>query len=356
MAKEPSSQLILITGASGFVAAHVVSTFLNAGYNVLGTVRSSSTAQHVLNTHASTTSLPGKGKLTLAIVPDITTPGAFDEAVKGVDGVIHTASPFTYKVDDFAKDLLDPAVKGTTEILSSVYRLNSEVKRVVITSSFAAMLDLPKGHRGGYTYTERDWNPVTYEEAIAGPGPVAYCASKAFAEQAAFEFVKLNKPGFSISTICPPVIYGPNLHHVESMDKLNKSSAEIWAFINGNEMDKVPHTPAPAFADVRDVALAHLRAYERAEAGGERFFVTGGTFLNQMTCDIIRKNFPHLKERTPKGNEGAGDVAISNGEVFSVDTSKARQVLGMQFRGLEETVKDSVESLLELKKKLEESA
>jgi nucleoside-diphosphate-sugar epimerase len=355
MSKSPSSQTILITGASGFVAAHVVSTFLKEGYNVRGTVRSSSTAHQVLATHASITALPDKGSLTLAIVPDITTPGAFDDVVKGVDGVIHTASPFTLAVNDFAKDLLDPAIKGTTEILDSIHRLNPKVKRGVITSSFSTMFDLSKGHRGGYTYGEKDWNPVTYEEALAGPGPVAYFASKTFAEKAAFEFVENNKPGFSISALCPLLIFGPNLHHVESMDRLNTSSKALWDLIHKSENDEVPYTVLPVFVDVRDVAVAHLRAYERAEAGGERFLVSGSPFLNQMICDIIRKNFPQLKERTPKGNEGEGEVLVRK-EVFSVDTMKARKVLSMEFRELEETIKDAVASLLELEKKFKGSA
>jgi nucleoside-diphosphate-sugar epimerase len=346
IAKSPASQTILITGASGFVAAHVVSVFLKAGYNVRGTVRSDNTGRKVLSTHASTTSLPSSGKLTLSIVSDITIPGAFDEAVKGVDGVIHTASPFFFAgVDDYDAQLIQPAVKGTTEILSSIQRLNPNVKRVVITSSFASMVDLMKGYRPGHTYSEKDWNPVTYEQALAGPTPVAYCASKTFAEKAAFEFVSKNKPNFTISTICPPMIYGPNLHHVESLSKLNTSSADIWNLINGSTQE-VPFTPVPAYSDVRDVAQAHLKAYEVPEAGGERFFITSGTFINQTICDIIRKEFPQLKDRTPKGNEGA------SAEIFEVDTSKARNVLGLEFRPLEVVVRDSVENLLELEKKL----
>lgn len=76
------AQTVLVTGASGFIAAHVVEAFLQKGYNVRGTVRSDKTAAKVLKTHAKYSE-----QISVAIVPDIAAPNAFDEAVKGVDGV-----------------------------------------------------------------------------------------------------------------------------------------------------------------------------------------------------------------------------------------------------------------------------
>jgi hypothetical protein len=75
------SQTVLITGASGFIAAHVVQQFLEAGYNFRATVRSEKTAAKVRKTHKKY-----GNALSFAIVPDLAAPGAFDEAVKGVDG------------------------------------------------------------------------------------------------------------------------------------------------------------------------------------------------------------------------------------------------------------------------------
>jgi nucleoside-diphosphate-sugar epimerase len=79
--------------------------------------------------------------------------------------VIHTASPFVMSVEDNERDLLNPAVHGTTSVLTSVQKFAPNVKRVVITSSFASIVDMDKGPRPGYTYTEEDWNPVTYATA-----------------------------------------------------------------------------------------------------------------------------------------------------------------------------------------------
>jgi len=144
-------------------------------------------------------------------------------------------------VSDNERDLLDPVIKGTTNILSSISAYVPNVRRVVITSSFAASLDPPKGLRPGYIYTEEDWNPKTYESAKTGDGVIGYLASKTFAERAAFDFVEKNHPHFSISTILSPMVYGPIIHLVEPVSRLNTSSADIWRFMNGSEKE-VPGT------------------------------------------------------------------------------------------------------------------
>jgi nucleoside-diphosphate-sugar epimerase len=337
----PSSQTILISGAGGFLATHIIHTFLEKGYNVRGTIRRESSAQKVRESHSAYAD-----RLSFAVVPDITTPGAFDEAVKDVDGVIHTASPFVLdESDDYERDLLLPAIKGTTGILESVQRYNPSVKRVVITASFACNLDLSKGYRPGYVYTEADWNPCTYEEAKKGPGNVAYCASKVFAEKAAFDFVDKNRPNFSVSTICPPMVFGPNMQPVESMSKLNTSSSSIYTLMNGSTKE-IPSTGFPVFADARDVAQAHLKAYEIPEAGGERFIICGGGYTNQMVCDFIRREYAERKGMTPKGNEG--ELL----DTYKIDTSKAKKLFGMDFIGFEKCMRDTIENLLELEKKL----
>ena len=239
----PPSEPILITGASGFLAAHILNEFLDHGYSIRGTVRSEETAEKVRKTHKKY-----GDKLSFAIVKDVAAPGSFDEAVKGVAGVIHTASPFQTQVEDNERDLLIPAIHGTTEVLQAVYKHNANVKRVVITSSFASCFDASKGLWPEKTYTEKDWNPIKYDEAKDAEGGMAYMASKTLAEKAAFDFVKENKPNFNISTILPPMIYGPNAHAVTNLDHLNTSSADIYRLINGSEKE-VPPTNFFAWVD-----------------------------------------------------------------------------------------------------------
>lgn len=97
---------------------------------------------------------------------------------------------------------MDPAVKGTITLVEAVQKYNPNIKRVVVTSSFASIIDISKGRRPGYAYSEKDWNPVTWEIAAdsKSDGSTAYCASKTFAEKAAWEYVEKNKPNFAITS------------------------------------------------------------------------------------------------------------------------------------------------------------
>ena len=289
-------------------------------------------------------------KLSLIIVPDIEAPGAFDEAVKNVDGVIHSASPFHYPVDDNERDLFHPAVNGTLRVLEAVHASgNKRIQRVVITSSFASVVDTTKGYNPGKVYTEADWNPMTWDEAKVASGSAAYCASKCFAEKAAYDFVENNKPSFTIATLCPPMVYGPNAHYVDSLDKLNTSSKHIWNLINGTQTS-VPPTGFPAFADVRNLAVAHQLVLESPESANKRFIITSGPFMNQQFCDIIRARFPSLKDKVPVGQPNEPFP-----EFYRVSNDRATKELGMKWIPFADTVKDAVESLLDIQQKLAKS-
>jgi len=338
MPSATTGKTVLITGASGFVAAHVLNEFLDHGYHVVGTVRSEATADKVRKTHAKY-----GDKLSFAIVPDVATPGAHDEAVKSVDGVIHTASPFVMQVTDNEEELLKPAIEGTRGVLESVKAHNPHIKRVVITSSFAAILNMEKGAWPEKTYSEKDWNPVTYETAKNADAGTAYCASKTFAEKLAFDFVKKQGVNFDVSTICPPMVYGPSANNPD-LAKLNTSSADIYRLMNGSEKE-VPDTTFFAEVDVRDVAKAHRLAYESPQAAGQRYFVTAGGYTYQDICDILRK-IPEIKDKVPEGKPGSG---LGGKEVYKVDNSKARE-LGIDFIPLEKTITDMARQFIKMEK------
>lgn len=187
----PSDQTLLITGANGFVAGLIVRLALGKGYKVRGSVRSESSAVKLkaqFPDHAS--------QLSIVLVPDITNPESFKEALdNSVTGVIHTASPFSLNhLTDIRAELLDPAVGGAVSVLEATRRYGSNVRRVVTTASFASQLDMLKDPRAGYTYTEADWNPMSYDEAADAPAAVAYCASKAIAEKAQWTCMRAPPP------------------------------------------------------------------------------------------------------------------------------------------------------------------
>ncbi|KDN49976.1 hypothetical protein RSAG8_01312, partial [Rhizoctonia solani AG-8 WAC10335] len=251
---------VLVTGASGFIAVWVVKTFLEAGYSVRGTVRSASKGDYLVNLFKSY-----GDKFQYVIVEDIVKEGAFDEAVKGVDAVAHTASPFHFHADD-PETLIDPAVKGTIGVLASVHKYAPTVQRIVITSSVAAIMDSskPNGtvftesdwntfspreietkgkaaaggvlasvHKyaptvqrivitssvaaimdgskpSGTVFTESDWNTFSPREietkGKAAAGGDKYRASKTLAEKAAWAFLEERQPKYDIATINPPMV------------------------------------------------------------------------------------------------------------------------------------------------------
>ena len=282
--------------------------------------------------------------------------------------VIHTASPFQLSVTDNEKELFQPALQGTIGVLKSIKTYNPSVRRVVITSSFASIVNLAKGDWPEHTYSEKDWNrklflsdgvqhkdtnivvAVTYEDAKNADGATAYCASKTFAEKAAFDFVKTENPSFDISTICPPMVFGPNVHSVSNLAHLNTSSADVWRLMN-DTMKEVPTTTLFGFVDVRDSATVHRLAYESPTAAGERYFITGGPYSYQDICDIVRANFPEARKRTPEGKPGNG----VGRPVYQVDNSKVKTKLGMTFRSLEECIIDTASNLLELERTTEKA-
>lgn len=145
------------------------------------------------------------------IVPDMTVPGAFNDVVKSTppfEAVIHPASPFFFASITNNEEFLDPAIKGTTEILKAIKAHAPEVKRVIYTSSCAPVLNFnaPIGTIPQKVYSEEDWNPLTYNEALKGGKAEAYRASKKFAELAAWNFVKEEEPNFDLVSLNPPMI------------------------------------------------------------------------------------------------------------------------------------------------------
>ncbi|KAF2095733.1 NAD(P)-binding protein [Rhizodiscina lignyota] len=336
-------ETVLLTGASGYIAAHILDAFLGAGFHVRAQVRSKGSEERVKHHY---TKYVDSGALSFVYVEDISVPGAFDEVVKDVEGVIHTASPFILNAKDYDKDLFDPARNGTLSILQAVKKNNPKVKRIVITSSFASAIDMSKGLRSGYTYTEADWNPMTIEEARNADPTSAYLVSKEIAEHAAYEFEEKEHPNFTVTTLLPPMVYGPVEHDVSSMSHLNTSAADVYRLMNGSEKS-VPETGFYAYADVRDLAKAHLLAYTTEAAANQRYLITNASYTYQMLCDIIRKNFPELKDKTPEGDAGA---PFPN--VYHLDNSKSIEELGMTYRTMEESVVDMVKSLLALEKSL----
>ena len=272
---------------------------------------------------------------------------AFHEAVISdppFEAVIHTASPYHFHVTDNQRDMLDPAIKGTESILAAIKQAAPSVKRVIITSAFAAIVDTQRTEP--YTYSEKDWNPVTPEYAQTVPTG-GYRGSKTLAERAAWDFVRDEQPDFTLATLQPPPMMGPIVHHLDSLDDINESHKKFRDLASGvYRTKKLGAAPVPLWVDARDVALAHVLCMEKPEAGGLRFFLTAGEYSNRQLAEIIYQNFPQLRDRLPTGDalQDAGNP--KGGSIFGYDNSRSKEVLGLNYRQLEQSVVDTVQSIL----------
>ncbi|KAA8572550.1 hypothetical protein MFRU_003g02560 [Monilinia fructicola] len=343
------SKHILLTGANGFVGSWILDHLLKNGHTVRAITRSESKAQQVAADFAAYQS-----HLDFGIVPDITIPGAFDEVVKSdppFDIVIHTASPFLFKIITDNRQFFDPAIEGTRGFLESVKRNAPGVKRAVVTSSLAAMLNLAGEdvNKPQKVYTETDWNPITLEIALHETQQNAYMASKKFAELAAWDFVEKEKPNFDLVTLAPPMVYGPLRHAIKSTHDLNQSNVMIYdGFINSSKDAELPPNGVHTFTDVRDLAEAHLLAATLPEASGQRFIICEDQISSQNISDILRKNIPELEERTPKGVPGEKGLEDNS---YTCSSEKAQKVLGLKFRSKEDTFVDLARQLLDIEKR-----
>ncbi|OSX58892.1 hypothetical protein POSPLADRAFT_1059984 [Postia placenta MAD-698-R-SB12] len=327
-----TSGKILVSGANGFVAVWVVKSLLERGYTVRATVRSENKGTHLRKIFASY-----GDKLELVTVPDITTAGAFDEAVKGVDAIEHTASPFHFKADE-PEEMITPAVHGTVRILESVAAHGTSVKRVIVTSSVAAVFTAQSTPR---TFSEVDWNEGSINDCKANgrnAHPVSkYCASKTLAERAAWEFMEKNKGklAWDLVVLNPPYVFGPLLHEVSGPDALNESSQEWYdAVVKSTLSPKDLSTTGAEWIDVRDLGDLHALALEKEEAGGQRLLISGGLWKWQDWVNASRK---------AGADVAPGDTTYdpkTTTHLTVYDVSKSSKIFGFKYRTMDETTRD----------------
>ncbi|KAI6098273.1 hypothetical protein EDD16DRAFT_1718721 [Pisolithus croceorrhizus] len=329
---------VLVSGANGYIAMWVIRDLLEHGYAVRGSVRSAQKGEYIRKYFADY-----GDKLELVVVEDITREGAFDEAVKGVDAIAHTASP-VYATGD----MVETAVKGTIGVLQSALQFGRSIKRVVYTSSAAAVMremDQPA------TFTEEDWNlPVVNalkEQGENAPSAVKYRASKVLAEQAAWSFVKEHQHEISwdLTVVNPTYVFGPAIHEVADPTSLNFSARLFYDRVaDSAQPDEVakqlPSITISTWVDVRDLGQAHRRALETQEAGGERIIVNAGPCSWQDFIDAANSLDPppHLSKPLPKGDPGLGS---QHTPVRSFDNSKSQRILGMKYRSVAEVTRDT---------------
>lgn len=311
---------VCVTGASGYIASWLVKFLLQRGYIVKASVRDINDpkkTQHLVE-------LDGAKERLHLIKADLLEEGSFDVAVDGCDGVFHTASPFFHATTDPQADLIDPALKGTLNVLRSCAKSPS-IKRVVLTSSIVAVFANGKPRTPEVVVDETWWSDPEFCKRTQQ----WYMLSKTLAEDAAWKFVK--EKGIDMVAINPSMVIGPLLQPT-----LNTSSAAILNLINGAKT--YPNVVA-GWVDVKDVANAHISAFENPTANG-RYCMVGRVAHFSEIVKILRQLYPtlHLPEKC------ADDKALM--PTYQVSKERARS-LGVEFTPLQETIKLTVDSLKE---------
>ncbi|KAE9410975.1 NAD(P)-binding protein [Gymnopus androsaceus JB14] len=330
---------VLVSGSNGYIAIWVVNNLLQKGYAVRGTVRSEDKGTHLKKIFADY-----GDKFELAVVPDIVKEGAFDEAVQGVDAIEHTASPFHFKAKE-PQELIDPAVKGTLGILESALKYGSGVRRIVITSSCAAVAmtgTTPK------ICTEQDWNDeavdIVEKEGSKASSAFMYRASKTLAERAAWGFYEKHKSSLNwdLVVLNPPLVLGPVMHEVSAPSSLNTSMADFYnTVILGTKAPELLLTGL-CWVDVRDLAEAHVLALVKEGVQGERIIVSAGPYVWQDWMDCANSLSPSpipSHPNLPKGLPGSAKD-VTHMVLFSAD--KGEKLLGIKYHTMEEMTRDSL--------------
>lgn len=310
---------VLVTGASGFIAGHVIAELRSHGYLVGGTARR-----------------PVAG-LDDVVTADLSHDDGWAAAVEGCDYVMHVASPFPTETPRSEDELVRPAVDGTLRVLRAA--ADAGVRRVVLTSSVAAV---GSGHREETVRTEADWSIVERSSA--------YAKSKTLAERAAWDFAR--DSGADLVAVNPGMVLGPLLGSAVG------TSVQVVHRLLTRDM---PASPKMGFApvDVRDVATAHRLALETPAAGGNRYILAGRPLWMRDIAVVLAEEFNTLGYRVPTGSlptwllrlMARFDSSIRPALDFVgrrdlVSAEKAHRELGWTMRPLRDTILDTAHSLI----------
>ncbi|KJA20052.1 hypothetical protein HYPSUDRAFT_189259 [Hypholoma sublateritium FD-334 SS-4] len=333
------SKLIFVTGASGFLASHVIYQLLQDGYRVRATARGKKVAalKELYSAHPA---------LEIVEVPDIAH-SQFAEALADVDAVIHTATPLPARVDP--ETMLHTAIEGSLNVLRQAEKAG--VRKFVVTSSTAAINGDPTVV--GVSFRTHHWNPAKKEEINADTDPVeAYSAAKALSERAVWDWAAAH-PHVDVTTINPTYIYGPAAPLTLRLAPGDFVGLSTNLFIYNLITPPGQHLPGAGSIDVRDAARAHIGALgnDATAAPGARkraILASPHGLVERYLFELYRKERPAVA-----GRMIAGEGVVPVFDRYDLDFAEIESFTGMKksdYHTMEQTFLDALDSLLVIEK------
>lgn len=333
---------VLLTGISGWIAKHTAIELLNAGYEVLGTIRNKNLVNQTKQTISKYASTEKLSFVELDLLKD----DGWNEAAKGCSYIFHVASPFPMKVSSNRENLLPVAVDGTLRVLNA--GLNAGVEQIIKTSSIVAMFRKPN-RTNPYTFGENDWSDENWIEGVSD-----YFLSKTKAEKAAWRLMESKGLKNKLTTINPGGVFG------DALDKKGGTSIEyIRQFMKG----KFPGAPkfAVLISDVKDIAKAHVACIGNNKVGGRRLIVGKDVKRLVELSQLIAEAMPEYKKKLPTKelpnlmvklisyiDSSAKTMIPDLGIMMQTDTSYAEEILGFKFKPAKGCISENAKSVVRL--------
>lgn len=336
-----SSELVLVTGGSGFVGSYCIAQLLQAGYRVRTTVRSLARESDV-RTMLERAGVKASDQLSF-VAADLTSDQGWPEAVADCDYVLHVASPFSLSMPKNEAEMIVPARDGTLRVLRAAQAAG--VKRVVLTSSFVAVAyGQPVSDK---PFSEENWTNIEGDVT-------SYMKSKTIAERAAWDFVAQPDNTLELAVVNPVGVFGPVLgsDYSETIQIIKMMLDGAAPMLPSNHITMV---------DVRDLADLQIKAMTHPNAKGQRFIAASDEDLSlKEIATVLKSQLGPAASRVStrqlpdwilrllaRYNQTARNLAREIGHIRSANNAKARTLLGWKPRPNNETIVATAQSLFQ---------
>ena len=338
-------RLVLVTGASGFIAKHTIDQLLKAGFRVRGTVRNDEEARIAWKALARNFDLPQLDQRFTLKFADLMVDDGWQEAVKDCCFVVHVASPYPLQNPRNYDSLVNVAKGGALRVIQAALSEPS-VKRITMTSSIVAMMD--RTDEPVIRITENSWTDTSWRRIPAYP------LSKTLAERAVWDLAENLNAKNKIVTVNPAMVWGPMYD-----DVLSTSSKICKLWLTG-AYPAVPKIAVP-IVDVRDVAHLMVSILTTPNnVGGRRLITSADTLTFTEIGAILAEAFPEYSDKIPQRtlpnwlvwllslfDRNLQATALFLGTRYEADSKYVAELTGVTFRPASEAVRAMGQSLVD---------